>query len=1037
MNFSTIKTWLAGLCVVALAGCGGGGGAAGDSALGGGSGSPASPTVTLSLSSPTVTAAAPATVTVTVRDAAGNPIAGTVVDLSTERGTLATLSVASVATDAKGTATATLTAAVGGLSGSDRVLGVAKLGTTTVQGAVSFTVAASGPTVALTIDSTTLRASTGATTLRAIVKDAAGNPVPNLLVSFAAAGKRVTLGSPSAKTGALGEASVTASVVDPTVTAADTLTASTTVSGLDVQSSVVVQLVADTPSITISASSSNVTAAAPATLSILVKDANAVAVGSGTVVKISSTFGLSTFDAATISTNSSGVAQVVVTPKAGNSNGADQIIASATVGGVAISAQVVVQVSTSTLSSPPVLSTSLSSTSISSATPATVTATLTDGKGQVVAGEVVTFTVVRGLAKTNIGTALTDATGKAVVILSPASSSIAGADEVTATATYAGTSLQSTKGFQIQATNVSITSFTSALPALTPLSAYGQTTLTVTIVGAAVGSPVNISVTSSCVSQGKATLSPSSFTATNSTVLLQYKDSGCGALQTEDKLQASIVGGSGNAALTMLIAPPNATSLAFISASPEIIYIKGSGFTESSTLTFELRDGAGNVLPTRVVQLSLLTRAGGVTMEGGTADVFQTTDAAGRVTVRVSSGTLPTPIRVSASHQPPVGSVIATVSSNLSVAVGLPSQLNFSLSQTTRNIEGFNIDGTANAYNIIASDRSGNPVPAGTSINFVTEGGQIEPIKQIQLASGLARASASFISSSPRPADGRITVVAYTLGEESFIDQNGNNSYDLGEPFQDLGNIFKDRIFDGLYDVSVDEYIPTNIANAGACLTPALSGPAFNGTIGVTATTSALLAFDPSIPSVGSVLSGASITCDGVWSGAGKVYVRRAAETVLSTSAARTLWTSKTGLDGTCTSLTLQTGPLPTTSAVFTPVQGSETWYGSGSTTLTLPFIVADANTFPVPGPGGTVGRLNPMAAGTVVSATATTGLKVLVAGASVPSTTEATTAGVGVTFDTASSGVVFVTFTSPSGVGTTYAINVQQTSAGKPSSCP
>ena len=1040
MSFVTIKAWLAGLCVVALAGCGGGGGASGDPALGGGSGSGAgaSATVTLSLSSPTVTPAAPATVTVTVRDAAGNPMAGTVVDLSTERGTLGTLSVASVATDAKGVATATLTASIGGTSGSDRVLGVAKLGTTTVQGAVSFTVAASGPTVALSIDSTTLRASTGATTLRAVVKDAAGNPVPNLLVSFAAAGKRVTLGAPSAKTGALGEASVTAAVVDPTVTAADTLTASATVSGVDVQSSVVVQLVADTPSMSISASSSNVTAAAPATLSILVKDGNAVAVGAGTVVKVSSAFGLTTFDATTVSTNANGVAQVVVTPKAGNSNGADQIIATATVGGVVISAQVVVQVSTSIFAAPPVLSTSLSSTSISSATPVTVTATLTDGKGQGVAGEIVTFTVVRGLAKTNINTALTDAAGKAVVVLSPSSSSTAGADEVTATATYAGTSLQSTKGFQIQATNVSITSFTSALPALTPLSAYGQTTLTVTIVGAAVGSPVNISVTSSCVSQGKATLSPSAFTATSSTVLLQYKDNGCGALQSEDKLQASIVGGSGNAALTMLIAPPTATSLAFISASPEIIYIKGSGFTESSTLTFELRDGAANVLPNRVVQLSLLTRAGGVTMEGGTADVLQTTDVAGRVTVRVSSGTLPTPIRVSASYQPPLpASLIATVSSNLSVAVGLPSQLNFSLSQTTRNIEGFNIDGTPNVYSIIASDRSGNPVPAGTSINFVTEGGQIEPIKQIQLASGLARASASFISASPRPADGRITVVAYTLGEESFIDQNGNNSYDLGEPFQDLGNIFKDRIFDGLYDASVDEYIPTNIANAGACLTPALSGPAFNGTIGVTATTNALLAFDPSIPSMGSTLSGVSTSCDGVWSGAGKVYVRRAAETVLSTSAARALWISKTGLDATCTSLTLQTGPLPTNNLPFTPVQGGETWYGNGPTTLTLPFIVADANTFPTPGPGGTVGRLNPMAAGTVVSATATTGLKVLVAGASVPSTTEATTAGVGVTFDTASSGVVFVTFTSPSGVATTYAINVRQTSAGKVGSCP
>ena len=49
----------------------------------------------------------------------------------------------------------------------------------------------------------------------------------------------------------------------------------------------------------------------------------------------------------------------------------------------------------------------------------------------------------------------------------------------------------------------------------------------------------------------------------------------------------------------------------------------------------------------------------------------------------------------------------------------------------------------------------------------------------------------------------------------------------------------------------------------------------------------------------------------------------------------------------------------------------------------------------------------------------------------------EATPAGVGVTFETASTGTVFVTFTSPSGVGTSYAINVQQTSAGKVGSCP
>jgi hypothetical protein len=710
---------------------------------------------------------------------------------------------------------------------------------------------------------------------------------------------------------------------------------------------------------------------------------------------------------------------------------------SATVGGVTIIAQVVVQVSSSNVSAPPVLQTSLSSTSISSASPATVTATLTDGKGQMVAGEVVTFTVVRGLAKTNIGTALTDPTGKAVVILSPVASTVAGADEVSASVTYAGTTLQSTKGFQIQATNVTLSSFTSAVASI---SAYGQTTLSLGISGASVGSPVSISVTSSCVSQGKATLSPTTFTATTSPVLLQYKDNGCGALQATDQLQASIVGGSGSVQLTpaLAISRPDAASLAFISASPEVIYIKGSGFTETSTLTFEVRDFAGNTLPNLGVNMTLLTLSGGVTIESGPWN----SNAAGRVTVRVNAGTVPTPIRVAASLLS--APAIATVSSNLSVAVGLPSQLNFSLSQQYFNVEGFDIDGSGipntittcgnsvacNFYNIVASDRNGNPVPDGTSINFVTEGGQIQPIVRTSGSPVTAGASALFRASSPRPDDGRITVTAYALGEESFIDQNGNNTYDPGEPFQDLGNLFKDRLFDGVFDVSVDEYIPTNIANGSACVTPPFSGPAFNGTIGVTPVTSALLALDPGIPSVG------GSTCDGVWSGAGKVYVRRATETVLSTSAARALWSNTAGLDALCAKVTLQNGPQTANTGIYTQVAGSGTWYANDSTSTTLSFIVGDANIFPALSGAGAVGRLNPMAAGTTVAATATLGLGVaFVGGSPVPSTREASTASVGVSFVTATSGTVFVTFRSPGGTGTTYAIPV--TTAARPSACP
>lgn len=1037
MSFVKIRSWAAGLLVLALVGCGGGGGSdAGTPVLPGtgsgtGSGSggttTASPTVEVAVSSSTVTAASPAVVTVTVRDAKGVPMAGKVVDLKTARGTLATLDVSSVATDVNGSASAVLSANATGLSGADEVVAVAVLGTTTVQGSAAFTVSGSVPTLGLTASATTLKLSAGEATVRAVLKDAAGNLVANQAVNFNAAANGLTLSAPSAVTDGFGAATIKIKPANAGVTAAEVLTASSNVRGEDVIATLVLQLLADTPSISVSVSNSNVSATAPATLSVLVKDDSGAPVVAGTVVNVLSSFGLTAFDAATSATDASGLATVVVSPKTSTSNGADQIVLSATVGGVAVMAKTVVQVSSATSSTAqPVLQTALSSTSISAATPATVTATLTDGKGGAVAGQVVSFAVVRGLAKTNVGTALTDATGMAVVILSPSSSTVAGADEVTASVSFAGTDLQSTKGFQIQSTNVTLGQFTSAVPTL---GAYGQTTLTLEIIGASVGAPVNVSVTSSCVSLGKATLSPSTFTATTATVDLQLKDNGCGALQSKDKLQAAIVGSASQpATLELPVSVPSASSLAFITAAPEVIYIKASGFTETSTLTFEVRDGAGNILPNRSVTLTLLTRSGGVTMEGGIADVIQVSDAAGRVTVRVNSGTIPTPVRVAAKLTDTPA--IATVSSNLSVAVGLPSQLNFSLSQQTKNIEGFNIDGTPNAYNIIASDRSGNPVPSGTSINFVTEGGQVESIRQVQLVAGLARASAQFISADPRPADGRVTVTAYALGEESFIDQNGNNAYDAVEPFQDLGRVFKDRLFDGPYDSKVDEYIPTNIDDGQACLAP-------SATPGSTAATNALLAFDASIPSVG------GSTCDTKWSGAGKVYVRRATETVLSTSAARVLWGSKSGLDASCGALTLQVGSQPAGVVSFTPVQG-DTWYGSGSS-ISLPFIVADANTFPAVSDAGAIGRLNPLAAGTAITArTPTTDVSVTVGGGTpVPSTTEATTALVGVTFgQTApSSALVFVTFTSPSGLGTTYAVTVQRVGAAplpsKPSNCP
>lgn len=663
----------------------------------------------------------------------------------------------------------------------------------------------------------------------------------------------------------------------------------------------------------------------------------------------------------------------------------------------------------------PTMSISLSSTSISSANPATVTATLKDERGNGVGGQVVSFGISGGLAVTNVSSALTDGNGRAIALLSPASTSGAGADLVTATASVAGASYSAATGFTVQATNVTIDSFTSEAATI---GAYGQTSLRIALSGASIGSPVQVTVSSACVTEGKAALSPLKFTATTATVTLQYRDIGCGAIRAEDSLLAVIDGTAEQVALSLPIASPLVSSVAFVSASPETIFLKGSGLTESSTVVFEVRDANSSPLPNVDVSMRLLTLTGGVQMDGGTADVVRASDALGRVTVRVNSGTLPTPVRVSATI---VGTTpaISTVSSNLSVAVGLPSQLNFSLSQGTRNIEGYNIDGTPNTYQIIAADRSGNPVPDGTSINFVTEGGQVEAIKQTALAGGLARAVANFVSAEPRPVDGRITITAYSLGEESFVDLNGDNVYSAGEPFQDLGNIFKDRNADGVYDATNEEFIPLQVNNSSAC----------------SAATSPLLALDASIPSVGK-LAGEPGTCDGVWSGAGQVYVRRLAETVLSTSASRPLWArgSESRLSAGCAKITMQVGRDPVADlGTFTLVSG-DTYYGGRSGSLN--FIAADANPGRAmnngsfdPATGFPYPRLNPMPAGTVISAsTPTSGLAVQIgSGSPVPSTTEAT--GVSVLYDftdpLVNSGTISLSFRSPSGVSSGVTIGV------------
>jgi hypothetical protein len=651
------------------------------------------------------------------------------------------------------------------------------------------------------------------------------------------------------------------------------------------------------------------------------------------------------------------------------------------------------------------ISLSLSSATVSTAAPVTVTATVTDSTGAALTNQVVTFTTALGYGVLSAPTALTNSSGQAIVTLSPSASTTVGADTLSAAVTANGTTASTSAGFQLTATDVAISTFTADV-GTSALSAYGQTTLTVNVSGAANGASVNISVTSACVTANKASVSPASSTTTTGSATFIYKDTGgCGSTLPSDTVQATVTGASASKTLALALTSPVASSIAFVSASPETIYLRGSGFVATSQVTFKVVDVSNNALPGQSVVMAATTYTGGLTLDGVSTNVTKTSDANGLVAVLVNSGTVPTPVRVKAtlvSSATPV----STSSSNLSIAVGLPTQSAFSLSQTTLNIEGYDLDGAPNTYKVIASDRMGNPVPAGTSINFVSEGGQVVGVGQIALTNGLASATAGFQSASPRPADGRITVVAYALGEESFIDSNGDNVYTAGEPFQDLGDIFVSRTFSKIFDEVNDQRIPQTITTPAACVNSA----------------SPLLALDRSIPSA-PTYAGAN-RCDGVW---GQAFVRRATETVLSTSSARPLWLPNFGgsLDSGCSLVTLlgDAGSNVSFDAV-----GAGTVYGL-TTNGTLAFLVSDAN--PV--------RLNPMASGTTILVTPSTNMTAtLLGGSPVPNTSTATSAAVSYSFSSGTSGTLTFKFTSPSGLTTSFPVNVT-TAIAPPSgtACP
>ncbi len=782
-----------------------------------------------------VSPAAPGTLRATVRDAAGVPVANVSVAFSTNDETGAFVpSTGTALTDANGVATVGLPAGtrVGAFtataSASAAAIGAA------VRTNLDYAVVLAGTALpSLTLQlldangaATTQLSPAASGSLRATVRNASGAVVPNVAVSFVTT-DGTTVFSPNSGT-ALTNAAGVAAVELPAGRQVGAFTASASANAAAVGAAVrtsldyaVTSAGTGEPSMSISlvddggVAVTRLSPAAPGSLRATLRNAAGAVVPNATV-SFTTTDATGSFlpTSGTALTDNNGVATVSLA--AGRRVGAFTVSASAN----PVSIGQVVRASldyavTLAGTGSPVLALTLvdaNGATVSTVSPdasGKLRAAVTNAFGVPVTGTVVNFSTgdATGAFVPSTGTALTDGNGVATVSI--AAGSRVGAFTVTASAMSSGDQVRGSLDYAVVFPSIALGGM-SITPSTLSAGGNAAVSVPVTSAGSLFTPPLKVTFTSPCIASGKATMGAEVITQ-NGVANTSYTDKGCGVA---DVITASVKLGDATVTqtATITVLPAGAGAIKFVSASITNIALRatgGFGRQEVSTLTFQVFDRTGSALPGALVDF-VFSDSNSTTTVGGTtlSPSFATAAADGTVTTLVTAGTVPTSLRVVARIRN-AAPAITTLSNILVVSTGVPVQKRFSLSTSIGNCEGRDIDQECSTVTATVGDQFGNPAPDGTAVSFISESGLIgascvtgslpepgaTPAGQTTnsvVGPGSGTCSVRLRSGGTRPSNGRVTVLAYLLGEEDFFDANGNNRYDPGESFTDrLRTVFR------------------------------------------------------------------------------------------------------------------------------------------------------------------------------------------------------------------------------------------------------
>lgn len=456
-----------------------------------------------------------------------------------------------------------------------------------------------------------------------------------------------------------------------------------------------------------------------------------------------------------------------------------------------------------------------------SVTAAGVTAKVkvTDASGKALSGVLVTFSGSGILFGTTNGAVLSNADGEASIAVKPESLDTNGAYQISATADFNGIS-GSTKqatNFVLQAANIVLVNMVAATPALQSGASTNITLKTQDATTKVNQNNVSVNFSASC-----GTFEPEMVVSSNQgDVTTAYK-----AIDASGKLcegtQTITAVGSNIAAKTVEvnIAAIEANSLVY-SSDPVNLGIKSSGSASSGQIEFTLYAN-GTPAANKDVNIELLRAPNDLSFAvlGNRDPRIIKSDPNGKVVVTLYPGNIPGPVEIKATLASNPN--VSALSKNVAVSTGRVTQAGLSLSTSKNSLQNI-IDGDSATVTARMVDRTGNPVPDGTVISFVAEGGSITP----NCASLAGQCTVTITTQNPRPIDNRVTVLAYVEGDKSFRDINGDNLYTSGTDIltSNIGDFFRDDNEDTAYNSNMGEYLYKRSAGNLACALSTIEQP--------------------------------------------------------------------------------------------------------------------------------------------------------------------------------------------------------------------